>query len=80
LPARIQQAAREAFRLFLADPHHPQLANHALHDSKKSRHRTGSRAVSITRAYRAIYVVEDDTNVWYWIGSHEDYNRFVGSK
>jgi hypothetical protein len=38
----------------------------------------GSRSVAITRRYRAIYVVDGDTNVWYWCGSHEDYNNFVG--
>ena len=30
--------------------------------------------------YRAIYFVEGDTNVRYWIGSHSDYNNFVGRK
>lgn len=24
------------------------------------------------------YVIDGDTNVWYWIGSHEDYNDFIG--
>lgn len=35
-------------------------------------------SVSITMQYRAIYVVDGDTNVWYWIGSHSDYNNFIG--
>lgn len=65
LPANIRQAAEEAFRLFLQDPHHPILQNHELYDTKKGRHRNGSRAVSITRRYRAIYVTEGPTNVWY---------------
>ncbi len=56
----------------------PVLGNHSLKDTKKGRHRKGSRAVSVTLKYRAIYVVEGRTNVWYWIGSHEDYNNFVG--
>jgi hypothetical protein len=30
--------------------------------------------------YRAIYVVDGDINVWYWIGSHADYDRFIGSR
>ena len=80
LPANIQQAANDAFRLFLTDPYHPLLRNHALQDSKKGDHRNGSRAVSVTIRYRAIYTIDDDTNVWYWIGSHEGYNNFTGSK
>jgi hypothetical protein len=35
--------------------------------------------VSITMKYRALYVVEGDTNVWYWIGTHNDYENFIGS-
>ena len=78
LPSEIQEAAEGAFRFFLENPHHPILRNHPLHDTKKGRHRNGSNAVAITRRYRAIYVTEGPTNVWYWIGSHEDYNNFVG--
>ena len=80
LPAHIQQAANDAFALFLEDPHHPLLSNHALADTKKGRHRIGSRAISVTHRYRALYVTDGPTHVWYWIGSHEDYNNFIGSK
>ena len=75
------------FKLFCKDPHDPMLENEELHDKRKGRHRNGSRSVSITRRYRAIYVVdngkdgdEEDQCCWYWIGSHEDYNSFVKSK
>lgn len=78
LPKEIRKAADEAFALFVQKPNHPILGNHALTDTKKGRHRKGSKAVSITRRYRAIYVVDGPTNIWYWIGSHEDYNNFVG--
>ena len=80
LPGNIQELASKAYRVFLVDPYHPSLSNHELADSRVGRHRKGSRAVAITRRYRAIYVYDGqtDTNVWYWIGSHEDYNNFVG--
>lgn len=78
LPERIQQAAQEAFEAFKRDPFDPTLNNHQLTDTKKGQHRNGSRSVSVTRRYRAIYVEDDGDNVWYWIGSHEDYNNFVG--
>jgi len=79
LPANIAALAEEAFAFFLADPNHPVLANHPLYDTRRGQHREGSRSVSITRRYRAIYVVDGDTNVWYWIGTHEAYNSFTGS-
>jgi hypothetical protein len=80
LPQHIREAASDAFRLFLQDPFHPLLENHQLYDTNKGRHRNGSRAVSITRRYRAIYVTDGPTNVWYWIGSHADYDNFLGKK
>ncbi len=64
--------------MFLSNQNHPALRNHTLADSDKGQHRNGSRSVSISAQYRAIYVVDGDTNVWYWIGSHSDYNHFVG--
>ena len=80
LPANIQALAQKAFERFEQDPLDPALENHPLRDTHRGQHRSGSRAVSVTIRYRAIYIVDGDTNVWYWIGSHEDYNSFCGSK
>lgn len=77
---RVARLADESFALFLANPEDPALHNHPLDDTHRGRHRKNSRAVSITLRYRAIYVADGDTNVWYWIGSHEDYNVFTGRK
>ncbi len=79
LPEHIQELARAVFALFLQNPSHPSLRHHALKDTDKGRHRAGSFSVSITMKYRAIYVRDGDTNVWYWIGSHADYDTFTGS-
>lgn len=76
----VADLAEEAFRRFLADPDDPALHSHPLKDTHRGRHRRGSRAVSVTLRYRAIYVVDDGVNIWYWIGSHEDYNSFTGLK
>ena len=78
LPPHIQQAASEAFHFFLKNPHHEMLNRHDLKDTKKGRHRNGSVSISLVQNYRAIFVLDGSTNVWYWIGSHEDYNNFVG--
>lgn len=79
LPTEIQELAEDGFKLFCEDPLHPMLHNHPLSNIKKSQHRDGSRAVWITHRYRAIYFVDGDTNVWYWCGSHSDYNTFTGN-
>lgn len=80
LPEPIQELAEAAFRLFVENPSHPSLRHHALRDSDRSRHRAGSFSVSITMRYRAVYVRDGDTNVWYWIGSHADYDTFTGAR
>src|SRR5262245_57705190 len=78
LPPRIKEAAALAYEQFRRDSTHPSTAHHELEDRRKGRHRRGSWAVHVTRRYCAIYVPDGNDNVWYWIGSHEDYNNFVG--
>jgi hypothetical protein len=34
-------------------------------------------SVRITSGYRALGVLEDDVIVWFWIGSHADYDRLI---
>ena len=79
LPREIQEIARAKFLVFLVNPLDPALHNHPLGDGGRGRHADGSRSVRITLRYRAIYVVEDGVNLWYWVGSHSDYNIFAGS-
>jgi hypothetical protein len=78
LPEEIQELAEAAFDRFVEDPSHPSLRHHALKETKKGRHRSASFSVSITMQYRAIYARDGDTNVWYWIGTHADYDAFIG--
>ncbi|MDZ4784020.1 MAG: hypothetical protein SGJ19_27545 [Planctomycetia bacterium] len=80
LPAHIQDHAREAFQRFVADASHLALRHHALKDNDRGRHRAGSFSVSVTRSYRAIYYIVEEQNVWYWIGTHADYDKFTGHK
>ena len=80
MPAEIQAAAKAAFRQFLRNPDETSLHRKELKKTHRGQHREGSISVRITLRYRAIYAVDGDTNVWYWIGSHGDYNRFNGGK
>jgi hypothetical protein len=80
LPAEIRTAATAAFGMFLQNPQHPALRSHQLKPTKKGQHWPGSISVSVTIGYRAIYVVRNGVNLWYWIGSHADYDRLTGRK
>ncbi len=80
LPERIRALAVAAYAKFRQDPTHPSLRLHELEDMARGRHRRGSKSVSVSMQYRAIYVEDRGDNVWYWIGTHADYDAFTGRK
>ena len=72
LPAHVQQQAREAYRLFCQNPHHPGLHFKKVIDDPA----TFSARVGI--GYRAVAALDGHTWVWFWIGSHADYDKLQG--
>ena len=68
LPAPIQKLARHKYALWKRDPHHP-----SLHFEE---HCNGICVVRIGEHYRALGLREGDIIAWFWIGTHEEYNRF----
>ncbi len=80
LPAWVASLADHAFVKFRDNPAHPSLKLHPLSSDGRGRHRAGSFSVSVNRQYRAIYAVDGETNVWYWIGTHNDYDVFTGRR
>lgn len=80
LPEDIKKLVRGACLLFDRNPKHPSLRHHSLAPSKRGGHFAESFSVSPTAQYRAIYVVQNGINVWYWIGTHAEYDTFTGGK
>jgi hypothetical protein len=35
-------------------------------------------SVRITLSHRAIGILDGDTVTWFWVGSHDDYEKFFG--
>lgn len=85
LPSSIQRIARKAAIAFDADPAQPGFRLHKLRDNSVGSHKPESFSVSFTASCRAIFVLcgetpdGDKVRVWYWIGTHADYDRFCGS-
>jgi len=71
LPAEIRERARKAFELFSEDPSHPSL------QFKKVYTERPIYSARITRDYRALAVRRDDRWIWFWIGSHADYENLL---
>ncbi len=71
LPDRIKNLARRNYRLWMQNHHYPSL------HFKEIKTGTNIYSVRIGIGYRAIGVKEDDNIIWFWIGSHENYNNFL---
>lgn len=74
LPEDVQDQARAAYDLFRDNPRHPGLRFKPIHPSQPI------YSVRIGRGYRAVGLLEDDTIVWYWIGSHAEYDHLIAKR
>ena len=73
LPPDIQRRARDAYKLFRVNSSHPSLHFKPIH----SKARGSFYSVRIGIHYRALALREEDELVWFWIGSHADYDRLL---
>jgi len=71
LPNEVQARARRAYDLFRDHPDHPSLRFKKVSESENI------YSVRIGLGYRALGVLEDSTVIWFWIGSHSDYDRLI---
>lgn len=71
LPNHVQQQAREAYRLFQDNCSHPGLHFKQVHQNPPI------YSVRVGISYRALSVREGMTVVWFWIGSHADYDKLL---
>jgi hypothetical protein len=69
LPSRVQSLADKNFELLKSDANHP-----SLHFKQIGRY----RSVRVGLHYRALGVDVDDGILWFWIGTHADYDALVG--
>ena len=68
LPEDVQRLADKCFSLLRQDPRHP-----SLHLKKAGRF----WSVRVGLHHRALAVKHEDDLVWFWIGSHADYDKLI---
>lgn len=73
LPVDVQALARKNYKLWKENPSHPSL------QFKRIGKRTESYSVRIGLAWRVVGVKSNDAIIWFWIGSHADYDKLVDS-
>ena len=71
LPRRIQELARKNYRLWKYNPAHPSL------DFKQVSQRSPIFSVRVGIGWRAVGVKKEEAMIWFWIGSHAEYNRLL---
>jgi hypothetical protein len=68
LPDSVRELADKNYALLKQNPQHP-----SLHFKKTGRF----WSVRVGLRYRALAVEADDALVWFWIGSHADYDALL---
>jgi hypothetical protein len=68
LAPEIKSSARTAYRLWRTNPRHPSLRFKKVGDVWR---------VRIGRGHRALALLQDDTFFWFWIGTHDEYERIL---
>ena len=73
LPSDVKALARKNYRLWKHDPAHPSLR------FKRVGQRTESYSARVGKGWRVVGVKDNDTIIWFWIGSHADYDKLIPS-
>ena len=71
LPVHVREAAEKTFRLWNKNPSHPGLRFKQVHKSKPI------YSVRIGIGWRAVGIKEENTMIWFWIGSHSEYDKLI---
>lgn len=70
LDESVKRATRKAYRLWMENPFHPSLHFKCINTEEDV------WAVRVTLGFRSVGILEGDTVTWFWIGSHDEYERF----
>ncbi len=71
LPPEIRTLARRTYEQFKTNPLNPGLRFKLVHPTRPV------YSVRVGLHYRALGVVSGEGIVWFWVGSHDEYDRLV---
>ena len=73
LPERIKEQAKRNYSLWKEDPAHPGLHFKQVHKTQPI------YSIRVGISYRALGIKQGNTMVWFWIGSHSEYDKLIAS-
>ena len=71
LPRSVQLQARVVYSRWRKNPRHPSLRFKCVNG------RLAVYSIRVGASWRALGMLRDNTVTWFWIGSHEAYNRLL---
>jgi hypothetical protein len=71
LPRSVRRQARRAYERFAVNPHHSSLQFRQVHAVLPV------YSARVGLQYRAVGLVDGDEVVWFWIGTHADYDALL---
>lgn len=74
LPPSVRKQAREAYSLFRQNPYHPSLGFKQVHTVDPI------YSARIGLHHRALGIRTGDEIVWFWIGSHSEYDKLLARR
>ncbi len=73
LPGQIKANARKQFKFFLEDQMHPSLRRKQIGSTRDNKQKIYE--VALGMGYRATYFKDGDVYVWFWIGTHNSFDK-----
>lgn len=74
LPVEVKQQAQVAYRRFQQNPKHPSLHFRQVHTKEPI------YSARVGMHYRAIGLLIEGEIVWFWVGSHADYDALLAKR
>jgi hypothetical protein len=71
LPDRIKRTARKNYKIWKKNSLHPSL------DFKRVGNKYDAYSVRVGIGWRTLGIKENETIIWFWIGSHSDYDKLI---
>lgn len=73
LPDRIKNLSRKNYKIWKNNHFHLSLC------FKEAKENTNIYSIRVGIGWRALGIIEDNNIIWFWIGSHSDYNNIIDS-
>ncbi|MEG4281899.1 hypothetical protein QUB68_02125 [Microcoleus sp. A006_D1] len=71
LPKQVQEQTRDAYRQFKENQNYPSLRFKKVHPELPI------YSARISNNYRAVGQLDGDTVIWFWVGSHAEYDKLL---